>query len=1220
MKKNSTGYDLPAVVREGCSCKARSTKADLIVRIMRVAMIQVMVAFTFAGLAIAHPNNAQEVLNREVSLKLNEVTLEEALKEIESKVNVRFGYSRNKLNLELKVSVTASKKRLGDVLDSLLTPHMILFSVSEKGDYIILTEKKEQSYAPGEDILSTITGRVTDKNEVPLPGVNVVVKGSPRGTTTDADGKYVIDVNEGDVLMFSFIGYKKYEVLIANQTTVDLTMDDDVTTLSEVIVNGSYSTGYQVLPKERATGSYSKPTMEVFKNRTSTLDVMGRLEGQVAGLTLNMGTDSYTANPDTGNGKTSKKALVRGRSSISQSTEPLYVLNGVAVTDYADINPDDIADITVLKDAAASAIWGARAANGVIVVTTKSGKKDGEMKVSYSAFINIQGKPDYSYSRMMSSKQYIQAAKETFDPLAYPWGSLTYEDIAPHEKILYDQYRGLISSDNANSSLDSLAAINNEGQIKDIYRRAFTSNHTISISGGGSVYSFYSSISYADAHSNTPGDKNNEYRINFNQDFSPNKNIKISLSTNLNKTVSSGQNSFSVNNSFLPYQLFKDAQGNPVNMDYLSGWSDSLRQDYQARSRVNLNYNPLNEWKYKHTETNNIGINMVGNVGIRLWKGLSYLGTYGYAVAPGEFTTYEDYKTLLMRKRLVGLTVAPTPDDIPVYYLPTTGGQYSRFQSNQRDWTVRNQLTYIAAPRDKKDNLTVQVGQEARESLSSRNSITLEGYDEALQTYTQLDYNLLSLGIPGTVTGGDGYYDRLADQSEKKMRFVSYFALVNYTLNQKYSIDISWRQDQSNLFGSDKSSQNKPIWSIGSKWQLSQENFLKSTSAWLNDLGLRATYGLTGNSPFAGLATSQDVLTVSDPFSPGISGPSLVVASSANRTLKWESTETINIGIDFALYESRITGGINLYHKRTRDLIGNVTLNPFTGQSAGLGNLGHLVNQGIELQLATSNLTIKDFNWSTGFVFSYNRSELKAYTSRSANDKTADGKISRGYWEGYPMDPLFAYKWAGLDNMGDPQIRLADNTVTKEQNVAISDDVRYMGTTTPVFNGGISNTFKYKGWDLSLNLVYSLGHVMRKDVNQFYTGRMTASSWTGNLTTNFEDRWQKPGDENTTNVPSYVAGYDSYNRRNTQYYTQADINVVCASYAKFRDITLSYTLPSKLLNTLGIEDVRIFVQATNFMIWKANKDGIDPELQNFIFGTRESRFGHDLSIGLNASF
>lgn len=1033
---------------------------------------------------------------------------------------------------------------------------------------------------------------------------------------TDANGEFNLPgIADNATITISNVGFETQEIKVNKRKDIAVRLKIKVTELSNVEV--TYSNGYQVLAKERATGSYAKPDMETFKARVSTQDLIGRLDGLVPGMSVVPGPPGQLSNIN-GNGKTTQSSLIRGASSIQLGTEPLYVLNGVPTQDFSDINPDDVADITVLKDAAAAAIWGAQAANGVIVVVTKSGRKDGRFKVNYSGYLSYQGKPDFSQSPMMNSKQYIQAAKETFDPVYNDWSSLYSGFIAPHEVILYNQYRGLITAAQANASLDSLSNIDNLGQIKDIwFRNAFTTNHTISMSGGGNVYSFYGALSYTDIHSNTPGEKNEAYRINLGQEINPSRNIKISLTTNLNNTVISKKRTIPISNAFLPYQLFRDAQGNSLNIDYMSRWSDSLRQDYQARSRVNLDYNPVDEMNYGHTKTNNIGINLSANVNIHLWKGLSFLGTYNFGKQPTVSDLYDDHKEFALRQQLVSMTIAPTTSSIPQYLLPTTGGSYEHLTTDQRDWTVRNQLTYIANPRDGKDYLSIQAGQEGRESMSTSTYINLEGYDEALETYAILDYKTLSQGVFGTVTGYGGYYGSPFQTSESTTRFTSYFALANYTLDHKYSVDLSWRQDHSNLFGSDHSSQNRPIWSFGAKWQLAKENFMKAQT-WINDLGLRATYGITGNSPYVGAASSRDIL-YSNPYAypPPISGPALGITGYANRTLNWETTKTLNIGIDFAMLKRRISGSIEGYHKNTENMLGGVSLNPFTGQTTGTGNIGSLVNKGIELSLHTVNVQIRNFSWSTNFIFAWNKSKLVSYSTPSPYSLTDYGKTGAAYWIGYSLKPVFAYKWAGLDSLGDPQIRLADKTVTKTPNAAKVDDVIYKGTALPVFYGGLTNTFQYKSLSLSVNMIYSLGNVMRDNDNVILYGRLTAQSgWGGNLSADFTKRWKKPGDEKITDIPSYVSdGSINYSRRSLSYYSYADVNVLSASYVKARDITLNYNLPQKWMRRVRVEGIGVYVQTGNFMVWKANKRGIDPESMRGVVPSR-----HPVSVGANVSF
>lgn len=1209
---------------------------------------------------------------QKITLSEHRSSLEKVFREIKKQTGYLFVYRDEWLKATDKVDIDVKEGSLEEVLKLCFDNQPFTYLIVD--NMIVLKQKPPPAVVEAHpwDIeappgLIDVHGRVVDEKGNPIAGATVVVRGSRAGTypaagvvisdggvpsnelpnatvavdpvagtgtavlqpatataapavfsvmITDANGEfYLHQVAENAVIIISSVGFETQEIRINKKKELSVRMKIKVTELKNIEV--TYSNGYQVLSKERATGSFSKPDMETFKARVSTQDLIQRLDGLVAGMTV-APPGNYTSNFN-GNGKKSQSALIRGKGTLWLSTEPLYVLNGVPVQDFSDINPDDVQDITVLKDAAAAAIWGAQAANGVVVVVTKAGRRDSRFRVNYSGYISYQGKPNLKNLRYMNSRQYIQAAKETFDPVYYDWGSLYRDYIAPHEVILYNQYRGLITAAQANASLDSLSAIDNIGQIGDLwYRNAFTTNHTISLSGGGSIYSFYGSLSYTDAHSSTPGEKSNAYRLNFTQDINATRDIKISLSTNLNNTVGSSKRAPAVTSMFIPYQLFKDPQGHTLDMNYLMGWSDSLRQDYQARSRINLDYNPFDEYNRGHTNTNNIGINLTANVNVHLWKGLSFLGTYSYGKQPGVYDSYDDHTSWYYRKQLVSMTIAPTTADVPVYLLPTYGGTYMHGTNDQRDWTVRNQLAYIANPRDGKDDLSLQAGQEGRESLNTRNSITLEGYDEALQTYAILDYKTLSQGVYGTVTGYGGYYNNPFSADEKKTRYTSYFALANYTIDHKYSIDLSWRQDHSNLFGSDQSSQNRPIWSFGSKWQLSRENFIK-TEKWVDDLALRATYGVMGNSPFVGQASSQDVLYgATYVYPPPISGPALGISNYANRTLNWETTKTFNIGIDFALLKRRLSGNIDLYHRNSEDLLGNVRLNPFTGTTAGTGNIGSLVNKGIELGLTSINVELKDFTWSTRVTFAWNKNKLVDYSQPSPYSLTDFGKTGASYWIGYATAPVFVYRWAGLDSEGDPQIELVDKTVTKKPNTATVDDVYYKGTRTPVFTGGFTNTFRYKGLTLAVNMIYSLGHVMQDTYGLNYIGGRTSvsSGWGGNLPAAFANRWKKPGDEKVTTIPSYISdGYISYSRRSMDYFRYADINVISASFIKIRDITLNYSLPNKWMQALRAESMSVYFQAANFLVWKANHRGLDPE-----YGRSALATNHPLSLGVNVSF
>ena len=1147
--------------------------------------------------------------------------LEVVLEKISKQTGVDFFYADEILKRARPVTISVNNAELPRILELIFQQQPLGFTI--KNNSVILFEKKVPVTDKVNEPLAVpveINGRVTDSLGNALPGAVVRLTASNTAAFTDKNGEFNIRAETGESVLVSYIGYQPYMFKVeTNMPFMKVVLRGNITRLAEVSIN----TGYQTLAKDRTTGSYGKPDMKVFSQRAGTMDIVSRLDGLVPGMTVIPGPKGVTGSTN-GSSTTQQSSIIRGIGTIQLSSLPLYVVNGLPVTDLSQLNPDDIQDITVLKDASAAAVWGAKAANGVIVITTKSGGKGEKIKVNYSGFVNFRGKPDLGYMPVLNSRQFIDAAKATFDPESNSWNDLGTSYVAPHERIMYDQYRGLISAQTANARLDSLASIDNRQQVKDIwFRNAMTTNHTVSMSGGSGKYAVYSSLSYTDTKDSQIGSADREYRINLNQDFNFSQRIRFSLYTALNNNVRSAKRPISIGADFLPYQFFVDAQGKSIDIPYVQGLTSETRADYEQRSRINLNYNPIDEVNDGYNKSNNLSVNVTGNLTVNLWKGLNFLGTYGYLKAPGTGTQYDDSQSYKVRQEAVRFTVAPTVSSVPVYYLPTTGGTYATFDYDQRNWTVRNQLQYQAALRDGKDHVSIQVGQEAQEQLSTNRSNTIRGYNENLQTYPLIDYATLAAGIPQTVSS---FYSELSTppyvSTEVRTRYQSYYALGSYIYADKYILDGSWRIDHSNLFGSDHSSQNKPAYSIGARWVISHESFMNGLT-WVNNLALRGSYGITGNSPTAGSASTYDILSAPNNGNTAIGGPYYTIDNVANRGLRWERTVTKNLGLDFELLKGRLGGTFDTYVKTTTDLLANLHLNPLGGFERAQGNIGKLVNKGFEVSLHSNNPLGAGLSLSTRLTFSYNRNKLVEYTAPSSFANSASGKTSATYFVGYSTGPIFAYRYAGLDNLGDPQIRLADGTVTKKIDAAGPNDVVYMGTTIPKFNGGLSNTLNWKKFSLSANLVYNLGNVMRRDINTFYSGRLTGSEggFSGNINPEFLQRWQKPGDEAFTNVPSFVNGYEGFSRRNLDYYRYADINVVSASYIKLRDLTLAYDMPARLIDKLHLSRLNVYVQTGNYMVWKANKYNIDPEFQDFVYGTRSiPPYRHSYTLGMNINF
>ncbi|SMO72273.1 SusC/RagA family TonB-linked outer membrane protein [Solitalea koreensis] len=1190
-----------------------------------------------------------------ITLNQKNISLKAALREITRQSGYGFYYDGKVIGDDQKVDIKLSNSEFDEALNSVLSGLGLTYKIDGK----IVAIKKEKSFLDKViDALKAIdiSGRVVDETGNPLAGAAVSIvkvdgkiedfdpvkyKGRTAAAITNANGEFLIkNVDEGSIVIISYTGYKEFRAKAVKDMGV-INMVINAENLEEVQVR--VNTGYQSISSERSAGSIAKPDLNIMKNRSGTMNVIQRLDGLVPGLTINNAPNA-----------TGPTILFRGLTSINGNKNPLFVVNGIPMDDISSLNPNDIEDVTVLKDATAASIWGARAANGVVVIVTKKGRNSEKVTIDYDAFMNFQGKPQIDYFPVLSSTEFIQTARDLFDPVTNPWATVSTPTaggralVAPHEMILYNQSRGLITKEQADAQLAVLAGQNNVQEIKDLwYRNAGLMNHSLSVSGGGNKYSFYGSGAYTNTLNSTPGSKNDNYGLNLRQDFRFNDRFQAYLITDLRNNTISSKNTVSPDNRFLPYVMFKNADGTNAGMPWMYR-TDALRQGYESKSLISLDYNPLNEVDYGNTKTNNFYGRLTSGLTVKLLKGLRYEGVYGYARGNNKSTNLLDEKNFSVRNELVSFTVAPTTaGGLPTYYLPSSGGKYTVGNINQRNWTVRNQFIYDNSWKDEKHQLTLLAGQEAQENFNSSITSVVRGYNSQLLSYTPIDYALLfktttlnnsvpPAGVvyygapvmPSSTTSSFLPPDQYSE-TEQTVRFTSYYANGGYTYNKKYTVNASWRIDQSNLFGRDKSAQNKPVWSAGASWGLGKENLMANIS-WLDRLVLRTSYGISGNSPDPGSAASFDVLSkTTNGFAVNLNA--LNISTPGNKKLSWETTKTTNIGIDFAVLKNRISGSIDLYNKNTENLIGFTPVNPFTGYANITGNIGNMNNKGVELSLKTVNLQLNDFRWSTLFNFAYNKNKLTKYNTLLAGrvPSTAIDILSQTYLEGYSAFSLFAYQFAGLDNLGDPQIRLKDGTITKSPTAAKIEDLKYMGTYQPIWSGGFTNVFDYKGFSLALNMIYNLGHVMRKDVNFNYVNTrlipFDGSFTLGNINEEFARRWKVPGDEAFTNVPSYVTSNAiNSSRRNTDYYTRADINVLDASYVKLRDASLAYSLPKSVLSKLKVSNLTLRTQLSNVMLWKANKAGIDPEFQNAFGlngGTRTAPFNqHTFTVGAHLTF
>jgi len=1161
-------------------------KILLIMRLTTVLLIASLMQVSAASLA------------QRITFSKKNTALESVLREIRKQSGFDIIFDGKIIAKNQLISVDVKNADISQAMSAALEGLPLSYSINRN---IITINRKETGHGivhanlPQERI--TVRGKVVDEKSEPILGASVFVEGDPKALGgTNLRGEFtLLNVDAKANIIIAYMGYKPVTIP-AKPNVGTIKMESSTNELSEVEV--TYNTGYERISRERAAGSFAKPDLNVMLNRTSTTNILTRLEGLVPGLT--------TRGPG--------GLLVRGQSSIPKinndapaltSTRPLIVVDGIEFEgNIEQINMQDVEDINILKDATSASIWGAKAANGVIVITTKRGKTGDKLTITYDGYYAFQGRQNLDYVPRLSSKQFIDLSRELFPqslPYYKDWRTVNqiYSNL-PHLQIQYDRARGLISQQQADFKLDSLAGLSNTGQIANLfYQNAATINQTVSVTGGGKVHSFYGSFNHIGTRSDTIGIQSNQYKINLNNTFTF-KRVTASVNADLTNTVSKNGNSFVPSRDIVPYQLFQDAHGNPLNVNYLGAFSligtdptqgialqDSVRADYQARSRVNLDYNPVLDRDRARTSSNGLFARLVGNARVNILKGLDFQGTYGYNIGNTNSREVWDQNLYNMRVLAAQFTQAANTTTTPVYNIPAIGGRLNVSTSSYKAWTLRNQLLFNQ--NWEKHQISVMVGQQATSSTPVTTTGTYYGWDDQLQTSAPVDMARLNAGITGALAGTAFLRGNNVGGGEGRIaRTTSYFTNLGYTYASKYTLNASWRIDKSNLFGRDKSAQNRPVYSVGGKWALGFEEWMKPLT-WLNRLDLRLTYGITGNAPFAGAASSYDILTASSNVN-YVTGLGYLLQSPANTKLTWESTQVYNAGFDFVILQNRLSGSVDGYIRKTRDLIGELATSPLTGYATVIGNYGSLDNKGIDIGLNSTNIHTRNFSWNTGLTFSYNKNKLSKLQQNPPS--TGDAKVNTNQLVGYPLNSVFVYDYAGLNNVGDPQVRRADGTVTAAINVTMPGDILYAGTFQPVWSGGLQNSFQYKSFGLSANIIYSGGNVVANNNNPSSNEPIVGFN---SYQLGFLDRWKVPGDENRTDIPRYVPSAELQNARNIRYYTNSQRYALNASYAKLRDITLSYSLPQKLVSRVNAQSISFRVQLNNLLLWTANKQGMDPE-------------------------
>lgn len=1019
----------------------------------------------------------------------------------------------------------------------------------------------------------TIHGVVIDNQGESLPGVSILIKGTQTGTMTDASGAFQLSVKEGQTLVVSYIGMKTQEVQVTNRNEYRIQLESDTQLLDEVVV-----TGYQTLSKERSTGSFAKVSAKTLEmKRIDNLSSV--LEGQIAGYV---------------DGK------IRGVTTMNAIANPMIVIDGFPVENTSinrigeatenmpDLNPEDIETITVLKDAAAASIYGARAANGVIVITTKKAQQ-GKTDISFSSTFTVQPYSYYTKNRTNSAdviemqrewasghallaaggESAMGVANDLRENGAYPSKGVD---------ILLDMYTNKISQAEGNAMLNNLAAMgyNYYNQAEQYAKRnPFYQQYNLRVGKSTERNSFSLSTSY---WKNKYEDVHNDdwkFGVNLNNSLKVTNWMQLDVNVYLKYGEENSQ-SYSVLSpgfSIMPYDALVNADGS-----YISAVTQNTKERNDIIKENGLYeeiLTPMEEMNYQLAKNKMLETRASAKLKIDFTSWLDYNVQFQYETNNSNSERFKEVESYYTRSQINDFT-SKTAAGALKYNLPD-GNMLSTLDRNTRAYNFRQQLNFNKTFNEKHSVVWI-LGQEIRHMLTQYSDDILLGYDPELLSFSPYDEKALSYFTGGFFGGKQFTSSTYKSKRELMNRFVSFYSNASYTFDDRYVFSGSVRWDRSNLWGTSSKYQNKPLWSAGGSWNIDREAFFHSDV--INMLKLRASYGIGGNigrgtAPY--LVASYYANSILD----GIGG---MVMSPPNPDVRWEKTKTTNIGLDFALFRNRVAGSVEYYNKSSVDLLANTQLSATQGFGYGsmLTNIGKMVNRGFELTLQGDVIRKKDFNWNATLLYAVNKNKVKHVDDETDLISLKIDMPTSYPTIGEPLTGIYAFKWAGLNENGDPQVYNEKGEIVST-DVSSAAALQYSGTIVPVHSGTFTNVFRYKNFELSAMLTFAAGHKIRgtniPSINMS-NGRIVSTS------KDITDRWRSPGDENRTDVPRLLFSNDqvNYNSYRTSLYAYSDQFVYNASNIRVKNISFAYRLPSTWCKKVFLSGARLQFNVENAAI------------------------------------
>ena len=1033
--------------------------------------------------------------------------------------------------------------------------------------FLVLLLGVQFSFAQQKTVQGTV---VTADDGLPLPGASVVVAGTSRGTQTDFDGKFSISVSSDETLTVSYVGFKTISRVIGDASQITFSLEADSESLDEVIV-----TAYGTSTKEAFTGSANVVGQAELQQRNVTSPIAA-IEGNATGVQF-----TSAAGPGA-----SPNIVIRGVGTLNGDTDPLYIVDGIQYEGALNtINQEDIESLTILKDAASTSLYGSRAANGVVIITTKRGKKGG-LRVSASAQSGFVTNSIGQYDQI-SPGQYYESMWEAFKNSSAGGGDPQFASDNIYNQLGYNPFN--VPNDQI---VDTNGQLNPNAQViyksldwfEELQQTGYRTNYNVNVSGGGDDHTVFFSASYLDEESYVVTSGFDRLTARLNADFDVSDNIKIGGSANITLSEARGPSSAGSGSIVNPFSFARGIGSiYPVYVNDLNG--DIVLDDFgnpvfdngEGYADFNIGSRPVNQGRHALQELllnnesdrdNTYGFRFYGEW--EIFDGLSFKLNYG-----------RDINELFEREYENAIIGDAQPD-----------GRLSEDRARREIENFNQILTYQKSFGD--HNVDITAGHESYDrSISDLNGLATVQAANGIYEFANFS-NIVDLGGATFDKGIEGYFLR-----------------TNYNFKNKYYLSASARRDGSSVFQTD--SRWGTFYSVGGSWRIDQENFMQDVS-FINKLKVRASYGEVGNDDLFDSYLSQARFSITS----NAGAPALLFTDIGNTALQWETIENFDVALEFGLFNNFIDGSIEYYKKNSSDLLYNLPIAPSNGLNQVPVNLGDMYNSGFEFALTGHLVNSNDFRWDLTLQASTFKNEIT-----SLPDPFING--SKRWAEGRSRFDFFLLRTAGVDpETGDQLFLLYEQNEDGESVPVIDEATGEIATTNdweeteraytgdssiPDLLGSISNSLSYKGFNLNFLVTYGIGG---KVLDNGYSSMMHSGTYGRSLHPDILNAWREPGD--ITSVPRLENGNVDLVR------TQSERFLTDASFWALRNVSFSYNFGDNVINTLGLDALRVSITGENLYL-KSKRKGLDPQYN--LAGTPSANDfspSRIVSLGLNLSF